>query len=142
MRGRTNERRTWQPTHRHRRTGGLYRVVAYARQESDLSALVVYDNAQGDVWVRPQVEFDDGRFESLEVEASAGDEVASRGAANAVQPMLDLPVEAPESLVVHLWDLGLVAHKSDAREIYKTIVAHLRATATAQGAAVASGDRT
>ncbi len=54
----------WSPTHRHRK-GGLYRVLARGILETDRSAAVIYDDAEGTIWIRPAGEFDDGRFESL-----------------------------------------------------------------------------
>jgi len=54
----------WRPTHQHRK-GGLYRVITRAELEADLSPVVVYDDANGRVWVRPAAEFDDGRFAPL-----------------------------------------------------------------------------
>lgn len=55
----------WAPTHQHRK-GGLYRVLAEGILETDRSAVVIYDDADGTVWVRPAAEFDDGRFAPLE----------------------------------------------------------------------------
>lgn len=55
----------WQPTHRHRK-GGLYRVLHEGVWEPDRSAVVIYDDADGQVWVRPRAEFDDGRFSPLD----------------------------------------------------------------------------
>ena len=54
----------WAATHRHRK-GGLYRVLGRGVLESDRSDVVIYDDADGTVWVRPTVEFDDGRFEPV-----------------------------------------------------------------------------
>ena len=54
----------WAATHRHRK-GGLYRVLGRGVLESDRSNVVIYDDADGTVWVRPTVEFDDGRFEPV-----------------------------------------------------------------------------
>jgi hypothetical protein len=54
----------WQPTHRHRK-GGLYRVVARGRIEADLSPVVIYEARDGTTWVRPEAEFDDGRFTAI-----------------------------------------------------------------------------
>lgn len=55
----------WAPTHRHRK-GGLYRVLGQGVLEADRSAVVLYDDAQGTIWVRDAVEFEDGRFVPLE----------------------------------------------------------------------------
>ncbi len=54
----------WQATHRHRK-GGLYRVLSEGVWEPDRSAVVIYDDAEGKVWVRPRQEFEDGRFEQV-----------------------------------------------------------------------------
>ncbi|MBS7790256.1 DUF1653 domain-containing protein [Roseococcus sp. SDR] len=54
----------WRPTHQHRK-GGLYRVIARGSVEADLTPAVVYDDAEGTVWIRPAAEFDDGRFTAI-----------------------------------------------------------------------------
>lgn len=57
----------WEPTHRHRK-GGLYRVLMRGPQvriEATAELAVIYDDAEGNVWVRPASEFDDGRFTLL-----------------------------------------------------------------------------
>lgn len=54
----------WQPTHRHKK-GGLYRVIGPAILEADRSDAVMYDDADGTVWVRAAAEFYDGRFSEL-----------------------------------------------------------------------------
>lgn len=54
----------WQPTHKHRK-GGLYRVIGEGVLEADRSAVTIYDDENGTVWVRSTVEFQDGRFETL-----------------------------------------------------------------------------
>lgn len=54
----------WAPTHQHRK-GGLYRVLAEGTLETDRSPVVIYDDAEGTIWVRPTAEFDDGRFTAL-----------------------------------------------------------------------------
>ena len=54
----------WAPTHRHRK-GGLYRVLGHGTWEADRSPAVIYDDADGTVWIRPTAEFEDGRFEAL-----------------------------------------------------------------------------
>lgn len=50
---------TWQHA-----KGGIYRVLRVARMEADLTPVVVYEdvNDKAEVWVRPQAEFEDGRF--------------------------------------------------------------------------------
>lgn len=55
----------WVPTHRHKK-GGVYRVVMEAILEADRSDVVVYDDAQGTVWVRSKAEFYDGRFTKID----------------------------------------------------------------------------
>jgi hypothetical protein len=52
----------WTPTHRHRK-GGFYRLICYGTNEQDRTAVAIYDDADGTVWVRPALEFDDGRFD-------------------------------------------------------------------------------
>lgn len=56
---------TWFPTHRHRK-GGLYRVILEGIWEPARSEVVIYDDRDGAVWVRPKAEFYDGRFEAIE----------------------------------------------------------------------------
>lgn len=51
----------WKATHKHRK-GGLYRVLAVGVLEADRSNAVIYDDATGQIWVRPEAEFYDGRF--------------------------------------------------------------------------------
>lgn len=55
----------WTPTHRHRK-GGLYRVLTHGTLEANRSPVVIYDDADGTVWVRPTEEFEDGRFLALD----------------------------------------------------------------------------
>jgi len=58
-------RSDWEPTHQHKK-GGLYRRVGEAVLETDRSAVVIYDDAEGTVWVRPRAEFDQvDRFRPL-----------------------------------------------------------------------------
>ncbi len=57
-------RARWTPTHRHRK-GGEYRVLGHGLLETDRSDVVIYDDADGTIWVRPVAEFYDGRFEAL-----------------------------------------------------------------------------
>ena len=54
----------WRPTHQHRK-GGLYRLIGPAVYEDDRSDVVIYDDAEGTVWVRSATEFSDGRFTAL-----------------------------------------------------------------------------
>lgn len=53
---------TWVPTHQHRK-GGMYRLLHEGRLEADLTPVAIYDDESGTVWVRPLVEFNDGRFQ-------------------------------------------------------------------------------
>lgn len=59
----------WAPTHRHRK-GGAYRVLAHATLEADRSEAVVYDDAEGNIWVRSRSEFYDGRFIAIKTDPS------------------------------------------------------------------------
>lgn len=57
------------PTHRHRK-GGLYRLIARGRIEATLEPCAIYVSVKDDlVWVRPEAEFEDGRFTRLVPEA-------------------------------------------------------------------------
>jgi hypothetical protein len=57
------------PTHRHRK-GGLYRLIARGRIEATLEPCAIYVSVTDDlVWVRPETEFEDGRFTRLVPEA-------------------------------------------------------------------------
>ena len=51
----------WYPTHRHKKGGG-YRLLGYGINEADRTNVAIYDDADGTVWVRSRLEFDDGRF--------------------------------------------------------------------------------
>jgi hypothetical protein len=52
-------------THRHRK-GGLYRLLARGRIEATLEPCAIYQSVTDDlVWVRPEAEFEDGRFTRL-----------------------------------------------------------------------------
>jgi hypothetical protein len=59
----------WRATHCHRK-GGRYRVLAEGLLEVDRTDVVIYDDAQGQVWVRPATEFWDGRFTAIRDEFS------------------------------------------------------------------------
>lgn len=54
-----------EPTHRHLKTGGLYRVLLKGKIEADLTEAVAYEAQDGTVWIRPAAEFYDGRFAAL-----------------------------------------------------------------------------
>ena len=56
----TTER--WVPTHRHLKTGGLYKKLMEGLLESNISEVVIYQDGRGRVWVRSKSEFCDGRF--------------------------------------------------------------------------------
>jgi hypothetical protein len=48
---------------RHVKTGGIYTIVSEGLLEADMTEVVVYRKvANGQIWVRPRVEFYDGRF--------------------------------------------------------------------------------
>ena len=53
------------PTHVHVKTGRLYRVLMETRWESNLDEVVVYEGADGNIWVRPKAQFYDGRFQEV-----------------------------------------------------------------------------
>jgi len=56
----------WGTKFRHEKTGGIYKVIAAGRIEATLEPCVVYqEDGTGLVWVRPQAEFNDGRFEDI-----------------------------------------------------------------------------
>lgn len=61
----------WRPTHRHRRRRSTYAVIGTASLQSSMPAvegarLTIYRDRDGGLWARPVMEFNDGRFESLE----------------------------------------------------------------------------
>lgn len=63
--GQTAPAATGTPTHRHKK-GGLYRLIARGRIEATLEPCAIYEGVgTGLVWVRPEAEFEDGRFTSL-----------------------------------------------------------------------------
>ncbi|WP_143748402.1 Lar family restriction alleviation protein [Mesorhizobium carmichaelinearum] len=60
----------WKPTHRHLKRGNPYRYIGAAKLQSsvplcDKDSMIVYQAEDGSLWVRPHVEFYDGRFEPL-----------------------------------------------------------------------------
>lgn len=56
----------WQATHRHVKTGGLYKEILRAIDEPTLEMAVIYMGEDGVVWVRSAAQFDDpARFEPL-----------------------------------------------------------------------------
>lgn len=57
------------PTHRHRK-GGDYRFLATGIDEATREPVVIYDDADGTIWVRAKAEFEDGRFTPLKTDAA------------------------------------------------------------------------
>jgi hypothetical protein len=60
----------WKPTHRHKKSGNLYKVLNICSMKSSeevfaLREFVIYQGANGAGWVRPSADFYDGRFEAL-----------------------------------------------------------------------------
>lgn len=52
--------------YQHKKSGGVYIVLAEGRNEADLTEVVIYKNVHsGAVWVRPRSEFVDGRFQLM-----------------------------------------------------------------------------
>jgi hypothetical protein len=54
----TPDESPWQPTHRHYK-GGLYRELHRALHSETEEALVVYQSADGRIWVRSAAMFDE-----------------------------------------------------------------------------------
>lgn len=65
----------WQPTHRHVKKGGEYMLLGIGKMQSaewcdphgqtptvDMREVAIYVGADGQRWVRPREEFEDGRF--------------------------------------------------------------------------------
>lgn len=51
---------------KHKKTGGLYKVVLLANVEANLELAYVYESMQShDFWIRPKAEMEDGRFELI-----------------------------------------------------------------------------
>lgn len=48
---------------RHRKTGGVYRIVGQCRIEATGQDAFLYQGQDGTIWARPCAEFMDGRFE-------------------------------------------------------------------------------
>lgn len=60
----------WRPTHRHVKRGSMYQyvgpgVLQTAAPVGDDLAVAIYRGEDGRLWVRPALEFADGRFEPL-----------------------------------------------------------------------------
>lgn len=58
-------RKAWQPTHKHIKSGGLYRVIGHGFIEATVEPATIYEATNGVVWIRPSKEFNDGRFEPV-----------------------------------------------------------------------------
>jgi len=52
-------------THRHKKTGGLYRLLGFATHTEDEQDVAIYQGEDGRFWARPKAIFEDGRFEEL-----------------------------------------------------------------------------
>lgn len=64
----------------HVKSGGLYRIVSQGLIESDLTPATIYESLwDGQIWIRPTSEFEDGRFINLSIDevadTSAGDRI-------------------------------------------------------------------
>ena len=62
----------WEPTHRHRASGTPYRVIGLANMQSSAAypllegeRFMVYEGENRAIWICPEREFHDGRFEEL-----------------------------------------------------------------------------
>src|SRR5581483_6761261 len=69
-------REGWKPTHRHVKRGTDYQVIGTASLQAgepigEAASLVIYKDAKGRLWARPEVEVDDGRFEPLAASPTA-----------------------------------------------------------------------
>lgn len=53
------------PTHIHVKSGGRYQKIAEAFEEATMKPVVVYKNADQQVFTRPKEEFEDGRFHGI-----------------------------------------------------------------------------
>jgi hypothetical protein len=65
---------------RHKKRGSTYEEVGRAKLQasdiggmSDMQPMVVYRGEDGQLWVRPEDEFMDGRFEAIDAEKAAGE---------------------------------------------------------------------
>ncbi|HFE9155792.1 DUF1653 domain-containing protein [Streptococcus agalactiae] len=47
-------------------TGDIYHVMCHGKLEHNLKPVVIYQDLEDEVWVRPLKEFYDGRFEKVE----------------------------------------------------------------------------
>lgn len=55
----------WKPTHRHVKSGKLYRKEGQALHTETKELLVLYSTESGILYARPKVMFEDGRFEEI-----------------------------------------------------------------------------
>lgn len=62
----------WRPTHRHKARGSLYKVLGEGKMQIaspfsdlDMTPMTIYEGEDGQTWVRPTEEFNDGRFEKI-----------------------------------------------------------------------------
>jgi len=62
---------------RHVKTGKVYWIVRLGKIEADLTEAVIYEDSHGEVWVRPEAEFMDGRFAPLSSEFASRDNPCS-----------------------------------------------------------------
>lgn len=68
--------------YRHKKTGGIYSVICNANIEKTGEPAVVYRNERtGEQWVRPAIEFNDGRFERIDWPHNAPAQVPGGSAA-------------------------------------------------------------
>ena len=53
---------------RHVKTRGIYEIIGYGKIEKDQTPVAIYEQIwEGRIWVRPTEEFEDGRFELMEI---------------------------------------------------------------------------
>lgn len=72
--------------YKHVKTGGLYKVLTFGLIESNKTLAVVYQSLQDEqVWIRPEAEFFDGRFELQTEEAT----LVNDGSGNEFESVLD-----------------------------------------------------
>lgn len=57
---------------RHRKTGGVYRIIGKCRIEANGEDAFLYQGQDGTIWARPCTEFMDGRFERAGTGAEYG----------------------------------------------------------------------
>lgn len=76
------------PTHRHRKSGGFYRLLGVGKMQAeqwfdeieltvDMAEVAIYQSLEDQsMWVRPLAEFNDGRFEDLRAIEGDGQDAA------------------------------------------------------------------